>query len=135
MRHRLPYLLLLGLTFGVQGRAEPSLRCELSYGGHAQTVTARPVSDPYAVPSVDIAGRFLFKPVLVGEGERLRRVLVYVYRQAPERAVLIQQAKFLPPFPRADANGQWPLTGRQYLYAGELERELMYQCVLEGLRP
>lgn len=135
MRHRLLFLLLVSLGLTLPCRAAPSLVCEASYGGNTQQIVAQPVSDPYPVPSVDIAGRFRFKPVLVGEGAAVRRVLIYVYRQAGDQAVLIQQAKYLPPFARSDARGARPLTGRQYLYAGELERELIYQCSLQGVGP
>lgn len=139
-RTGLALVLLAGLTVAVPSRASPSLVCEVSYGGQTQHITAQPVTDPYPVPSVDIAGRFRFKPVLVvGEGDGVRhgvrRVLVYVYRQAGEQAVLIQQGKYLPPFALSDASGVQPLTGRQYLYAGELERELIYQCSLQGVGP
>lgn len=135
MRHRLLFLLLASLGLAFSCRAAPSLVCEVSYGGSAQQIVAQPVADPYPVPSVDIAGRFRFKPVLVGEGSAVRRVLIYVYRQAGDEAVLIQQAKYLPPFARPDASGARPLTGRQFLYAGELERELIYQCNLQGVGP
>lgn len=129
-------VLLAGLAVSLPGGAAPSLVCEVSYGGQTQQVTAQPVTDPYPVPSVDIAGRFRFKPVLVvGEDDRVRRVLVYVYRQADDQAVLIQQGKFLPPFAASGVRGEAPLTGRQYLYAGELERELIYQCSLQGVGP
>lgn len=136
----LALVLLAGWAVALPGGAAPSLVCEVGYGGDTQQVVAHPVTDPYPVPSVDIAGRFRFKPVLVvseGDGVRhgVRRVLVYVYRQAGEQAVLIQQAKYLPPFASPDASGVRLLTGRQYLYAGELERELFYQCSLQGVGP
>ena len=89
MRHRLPFLLLACLGLAFSCRAAPSLVCEVSYGGSAQQIVAQPVADPYPVPSVDIAGRFRFKPVIVGEGSAVRRVLIYVYRQAGDEAVLI----------------------------------------------
>jgi hypothetical protein len=115
--------------------ASPSLECEVTYAGHTQTVVTRPVADPYPVPAVDIAGRFRFKPLVVGDDMRIRRVLVYVYLETEAQPVLIQQAKYLPPFPGADASGRVELTGQQYLYAGALERELIYQCHLKGVVP
>ncbi len=135
MQRRSLFLLLASLGLAFSCRAAPSLVCEVSYGGSAQQIVAQAVADPYPVASVDIAGRFRFKPVLVSEGAAIRRVLIYVYRQAGDQAVLIQQAKYLPPFSRPDASGARPLTGRQYLYAGELERELIYQCHLQGVEP
>lgn len=120
---------------GCAAFASPALECEVTYAGHTQTVVAHPVADPYPVPAVDIAGRFRFKPIVVGDDRRIRRVLIYVYLETDAQPVLIQQAKYLPPFPGADASGSMALTGQQYLYAGALERELIYQCQLKGSAP
>jgi hypothetical protein len=45
----------------------------------------------------------------------------------------VQEAKYLPPFRVTDK--PYPLTGEQHLYAGPVERELIYSCTLEGLQP
>ena len=50
--------------------SSPTLTCQVTYAGTTHTVVARPVADPYPVPSVDIAGRFRFKAVMVGDAER-----------------------------------------------------------------
>lgn len=94
---------------------------------------ARPVADPYPVPSVDIGGRFGFKAVMVGDTGHVSRILLYAYQDATPHPVLIHQAKYLPPYPRSAQ--PWPITGQQHLYAGPLERELIYSCTLEGLAP
>jgi len=107
------------------------LQCLVSYAGTTHTVLAEPVQDPYPVPSVDVGGRFRFKPIVVGTPERVDRVLIYAYLVDGAQALPIHQAKFLPPFPPA---GQ-TLTGQQYLYAGPLERELLYSCTLQGGQP
>lgn len=107
------------------------LQCQVTYAGTTHTVLADPVLDPYPVPSVDIGGRFRFKPVVVGSAQRVDRVLVYAYLMDGAQALPIHQAKFLPPFPP----GPQPLTGQQFLYAGPLERELMYSCTLKGHTP
>lgn len=107
------------------------LKCQVTYAGATHTVLAEPVQDPYLVPSVDIRGRFRFKPVVVGAGQRVDRVLIYAYWVDGEQALLMHQAKFLPPFPLSPQ----PLTGQQHLYAGPLERELMYSCSLNGGAP
>lgn len=120
---------------GCAAIASPVLECEVTYAGHTQTVMTHPVADPYLVPAMDIAGRFRFKPIVVGDDGRIRRVLVYVYLETDAQPVLIQQAKYLPPFPGADASGNIALTGQQHLYAGALERELIYQCHLKGVVP
>lgn len=111
--------------------AAPLLRCDVTYAGATHTVQARPVTDPYPVPSVDIGGRFRFKAVMVGDAARVERILIYAYLDTARQPVLVQQAKYLPPFQVTDA--PYPLTGEQHLYAGPVERELIYHCTLEGV--
>ena len=113
--------------------AAPLLRCSVSYAGASQLVEATPVSDPYPVPSVDIGGRFRFKAVMVGSAARIDRIALYAYLDAGAQPVLVQQAKYLPPFQASAA--PYPLTGEQRLYAGPVERELIYSCTLEGVQP
>ena len=107
------------------------LQCQVTYAGTTHTVLADPVQDPYPVPSVDIGGRFRFKPIVVGTAKRVERVLIYTYWVDGAQDLLIHQAKFLPPF----AVSAQPLTGQQRLYAGPLERELIYSCTLLGGTP
>lgn len=108
------------------------LRCQVAYAGTTHTLEARPVADPYTVPSVDIGGRFLFKPVVVGTANRIDYIKLYAYLDASRQPVLIQVAKYLPPFKTGDT--PYPLTGQQYLYAGPVERELSYHCTLQGVK-
>jgi len=111
----------------------PLLRCSVTYAGASQLVEAMPVSDPYPVPSVDIGGRFRFKAVMVGSAAQLERIVLYAYLDAGAQPVLVQQAKYLPPF--AASATPYPLTGEQRLYAGPVERELIYSCTLQGVQP
>ena len=113
--------------------ASPLLTCKVSYAGTTHTVLARPVADPYPVPSVDIGGRFLFKPVMVGTDKRVEYIKLYTYLDASRQPVLVQLAKYLPPFPRSGKPAN--LTGDQTVYAGPVERELHYRCTLEGVSP
>ena len=114
----------------------PLLTCQVTYAGATQTVLARPVSDPYSVPSVDIGGRFWFKPVMVGNTTHIARISLYAYLDATPQPLLIHQAKYLPPYPQPPQDGQaLALTGQHHLYAGPLERELIYSCSLEGATP
>ena len=124
---------VLAWTSGQTALAAPLLRCEVAYAGTTHAVEARPLLDPYPVPSVDIGGRFRFKAVMVGEAERLDYIKLYAYLETPRQPVLIQQATYLPPF-QATAQPH-ALTGEQRLYAGPVERELWYRCTLEGLTP
>ncbi len=121
----------LGLVFGLNVAAAPLLRCQVTYAGTTHTLEARAVTDPYSVRSVEIGGRFLFKPVMVGTARRIDYIKLYAYLDASRQPVLIQEAKYLPPFRRSAK--PYVLTGIQHLYAGPVERELLYHCTLEGV--
>lgn len=114
--------------------ATPRLHCLVTYAGSTHSVNASPVADVYTVPSVDIGGRFRFKAVMAGSGAQVDRIALYAYRTDDlPQPLLIHQAKYLPPFARSSQ--PLALTGEQRLYAGPLERELIYSCTLEGLTP
>lgn len=118
--------------------ARPLLRCAVTYAGTTQIIEQRLLHDAdtaanadtgaaYTQPANDIAGRFLFKAILLGRAQSLKVIKIYVYYQA-ERPVLIQETRMLPPFSVSTTpNG---LTGMQYVHAGVLERELQYGCAL-----
>ena len=126
-------LVCLAVGFLSGASAAPLLRCEVSYAGVVHPVVARPVSDPYPVESVAIGERFAFKAVMVGTDAKLERIVLYVYAGSPSRLVMIQEAKYLPPY--RSTQQPYSLTGEQRLYAGPMERELIYQCTLEGVAP
>ena len=131
LRWTVPGLLAGGL--GLAAEAAPQLQCQVTYAGVTRTVLGDPVADPYPVVSTDIAGRFRFKPVVVGTAQQVERVLIHVAVQTPQQPVPIHQAKYLGPF--AAGATPLPLTGEQRLYAGPLERELIYSCALHGVAP
>ena len=122
---------LLPLAFDAM--ATPHLRCEVIYAGSSHIVDAAPGTDPYTTKSVDIDGRFRFKAIMLGKGDRLDAVKLYAYYQARRQPILIQEAKYLPPFAYSDKPDS--LTGRQYLYGGPLWRELQYGCALTEVKP
>ena len=131
-----PVRIVLGLWGALicsAAAAEPKLTCQVTYAGATQTVVARPVVDPYLVPSADISGRFRFKAVMVGHATQVDRIILYVYLDADPHPVLLHQAKYLPPYP--PSAHPWPITGQQHVYGGQQERELIYSCKLEGLAP
>lgn len=113
--------------------AAPLLSCQVTYAGTTQTIEARPVADPYPLASVDIGGRFRFKAVMVGSDAKVERILLYAYLDAKRQPILVQEAKYLPPYTVSAT--PYPLTGEQHLYAGVVERELIYRCTLEGIQP
>jgi hypothetical protein len=125
---------LAGLALNTVSWAAPLLRCQVSYAGTTHTIEATPVANPYPVPSVDIGGRFRFKAVMVGSAERVDYIKLYAYLDARRQPILIQEAKYLPPYPPAAPPATAVLlTGEQHLYAGAVERELIYRCTLEGV--
>jgi hypothetical protein len=96
-------------------------------------IEASPVADPYPVASVDIGGRFRFKAVMVGGDAQLDYIKLYAYLDASRQPLLVQEAIYRPPFKATSA--PYPLTGEQHLFAGPVERELLYSCTLEGVQP
>lgn len=120
-----------GLAVSTTVAAEPLLRCAVTYAGTTHTIATRVVTDPYTVPSVDIGGRFLFRAVMVGTDREVAYIKLYAYFDTRRQPILIQEAKYLPPFRRTQP--PYALTGEQHLYAGPLERELIYACTLEGV--
>jgi hypothetical protein len=120
-------------ALSLAAHAAPLLRCQVSYAGTTHVLEASPVADPYPVASVDIGGRFRFKAVMVGDAAHVERILLYAYLDTRQHAVLIQEAKYLPPFQASTT--PYLLTGEQYLYAGPVERELIYSCTLQGVAP
>jgi hypothetical protein len=110
--------------------ASPQLLCQLTYAGSTQTLEAAPVVNPYGVASVDVGGRFRFKAVMVGNAEQLDYIKLYAYVETRRQPVLVQQATYLPPFTASPS-----LTGKQFVYAGAVERELQYECTLQGVAP
>lgn len=110
------------------------LRCEVTQGGTTQIVEGLPVSDPYSARGVDINGRFRFKAVLVGTGERVDYVALYTWYLGDGRPVLLHEVKYLGP--KADPDpAPAGLTGRHFIYAPGLERELQFGCALVEVAP
>jgi hypothetical protein len=126
---------VLGLFFSLwtSAQASPQLSCDVTYAGKTHVLKALPVSDPYSVEAVDIGGRFFFKMVMVGRAAKVDHILVYAYLDQEPRPVIMQESKYLPPF-RVTAQ-PYLLTGEQHLYAGPIERELIYRCWLGGVEP
>jgi hypothetical protein len=138
-RHRglpsaLPLMAMTLLFLPSAPAASPRLRCEVDQGGKTQTIEVAPVSDPYGAQGIDINGRFRFKAVLVGAADRIDYVALYTWYLDDGRPVLLQEAKYQAPEARPDPPPA-ALTGRQFLYAPGLERELQYGCALAKVAP
>lgn len=126
-------LILGGTLASSASHAAPLLHCDVTYAGSTHVIEARMVADPYPVASVDIAGRFRFKAVMVGQGARIDTIKLYTYLETPRQPVLIHQATYRPPFPVP--SGTDGLTGEQRVYGGPKERELIYRCTLQEVAP
>jgi hypothetical protein len=94
----------------------------------------RPVSEPYAVQSINLADRFRFKAVVLGNDTRVDLVNLYVSYQTDRQPMVLQHVKFVAPVaqlqPAPDA-----LTGRVALYSPFLGKELQYGCALHEVAP
>ncbi len=126
-------LALICLALAPSAWSAALLRCDITYAGSIQVIETGPVADPYPVASVDIGGRFWFKAVLVGQGSRVEYVKLYAYLDTTKQPLLIHEAVHLPPFQAGAA--PYSLTGTHHLYAGPVERELIYACTLQGAQP
>jgi hypothetical protein len=114
----------------VRPQSAPLLSCTVSYAGTSQIIDTVISADPYIIPSVNIQDRFRFKAVMIGEAKKIFYIKLYTYFQTRSKDILVHQASFFPPFKL----GSKPqiLTPKNAIYAGEVERELQYQCTLQG---
>jgi hypothetical protein len=137
MRHRiLKNVLWVGWSLWALPSAwSCQLSCEVTYAGATQQVAVCPAHDPYLPESVNIGNRFRFKAIHINDGHLSPRIGIYVYLDAPEYPLLLQHVVRRPPYPVAPAGGSADLFGEQHLYAGPLERELIYRCAITPAKP
>jgi hypothetical protein len=112
--------------------ATPLLRCELTYAGSTHMVDTMIGGDPYKTESVDVDGRFRFKAVILGTAQKIDAIKLYAYYETSRQPILIEEAKYLPPF--ANSDSPYALTGLHMLYAPPLGRELQYGCALREVK-
>ena len=116
--------------------SDPSrLSCDVTYAGETQHIAIAHTQDPYNQASVRIRNRFRFKAVHVQGGDATPRIGIYVYLETPQQPMLIQHVLVQPPYPATQDSKRVDLVGEQRLYAGALERELIYRCFLEKAAP
>lgn len=128
-------LLCLGLSsLGAEAHASPVLRCHFEVNAEQFEHSFTPVQDPYTVRSIDLANRFRFKAVVLGDSAQVTLVNLYVSYQTQRQPMLLQHAKYVAPQaqpqPVPDA-----LTGRVALYSPFLGKELVYGCALHEVQP
>jgi len=112
----------------VSSPAPPGLECTYSASNETHTVRVEPTQDPYGVKELDVAGRFALKLVYVTHPADVASFRIYAYALTDEGPVLLQEAKYLPPFAAPASHGRAEFTGRQAVYAHQLSRELAYAC-------
>jgi hypothetical protein len=120
---------LLAVFFSVMAQASPQLRCHFEVNAEQFEYSFNPVADPYTVTSVNLADRFRFKAVVLGNDSRVDLINLYVSYQTERQPMVLQHTKFVEPIaqalPKPDA-----LTGRVALYSPFLGKELLYGCAL-----
>lgn len=121
--------LLAGSLYPTALIASPLLRCQIDQGGSTQLLDVTAVIDPYPVKAIDINGRFRFKAVMIGDSQHIEYIKLYVYSQSKRQPILLHQAKYMAPLTSSDASPS-ALTGINYVYSPQLERELQYSCRL-----
>lgn len=109
----------------------PQLNCDLSYAGTTHHIKAGIIDNPYLAEIHDVGGRFSFKAVMLSSKGQLNTIKLYAYLQGRDKDFPIHEAIYLAPFPRSNNKKAIPLTPINHLYAGEVERELQYQCFLQ----
>jgi hypothetical protein len=134
LRKAISMTLLASTLFPMALFASPLLRCQINQGGSEQVLDFTPTSDPYNVKAFDINGRFRFKAVVIGTAQHLEYVKLYVYSQTRRQPVLLHQAKYMAPV-ATPGSAPAALTGVNYVYSPELERELQYGCALLEVTP
>lgn len=107
---------------------QPLLSCEVTYAGTTHKIDTLISTDPYLAPLHDIGGRFQFKAVMIGSQRTIEYIKLYAYLQGNELDIPIHQATYKKP--SHISKNMKPLTPINYLYAGEVEREMQYQCFL-----
>jgi hypothetical protein len=109
------------------------LSCKIDQGGVTQSLEFLPATDPYSAKEIDINGRFLFKAVVIGKTDHIDYIKLYTYTQTSRQPLLLHEANYLSPIPSSNDSTQ-TLTGVNYIYSPDLERELKYSCALQDLK-
>jgi hypothetical protein len=82
----------------------------------------------YTTEAMEIADRFRFKAILLGDQQHLKTIKLYAYYETRRQPVLLQEVRYSAPFTLSST--PYGLTGLNYLYSPPLGRELQYGCAL-----
>ena len=114
--------------------ATPVLRCHFEVNAERSQIEFKPVADPYLVESVNLADRFRFKAVVLGDQSKVDLINLYVSYQTSRQPMILQHSKFIAPVAQLNAKTD-ALTGRVALYSPFLGKELQYGCALHEVLP
>ena len=120
----------LALLLPVAAWAKPQLQCTFEVNSEIHHRVFALASDPYAVKGVPIGNRFRFKAIVLGEGERVESVNLYVYYNTRRQPMIMQHTQFIQP-KVVSAAAEDALTGGVSVYSPLLGKELMYRCALQ----
>lgn len=120
----------LALLLPCAAWAKPQLQCTFEVNSEIHHRVFALASDPYAVEGVPIGNRFRFKAIVLGEGERVESVNLYVYYNTRRQPMIMQHTQFIQP-QVVSAAAEDSLTGRVSVYSPLLGKELMYRCALQ----
>jgi hypothetical protein len=120
---------LLAAFFPLIAQASPQLRCHFEVNAERFEHSFNPVSDPYSVTSMNLADRFRFKAVVLGDDTRVDLINLYVSYQTQRQPMVLQHTKFVAPIAQVQPSPDG-LTGRVALYSPFLGKELLYGCAL-----
>ena len=110
--------------------AAPLLRCKIEQNGATFMVESSPRLDPYGVVAVAINKNFRFKAVVIGNETKIDYIKIYAYYMGDRQAILLHEAKYLAPSVQSTELAPFQLTGMNYLYSPNLNREMQYGCSL-----
>ena len=137
MQHRFLFRALLAISLACSASFSLAcqLSCEVTYAGATHRLAICPTQEPHQIGGVSVGDRFRFKATHVNDDKLSSRIGIYVYLETPTFPLLLQHVVLRPPYPMPPAGGTIDLLGEQHLYAGPLERELIYRCSMKQETP
>lgn len=130
---------ILAITLALAGSsalAMPALRCAIDSTGETLVHDARITDNPYAVQPVSVNRHFRFKAVVVGDARAgtVDHVQLYTQYQGARGPVLLHQVGYTRPVVNTDPQAA-SLTGLQWVYSPERERQFQFECRWQEVQP
>jgi hypothetical protein len=126
---------LMALTCA-SAQATTVLRCVIDSTGETLAHDARITDNPYTVPPVSVNRHFRFKAVVVGDARAgtVEHVQLYTQYQGARGPVLLHQVGYTRPVVNTDPRTP-SLTGLQWVYSPERERQFQFECRWHEVQP